>query len=146
MAKPCALTGTNLFLVASIAATPDFDNAAEVPPEFTGTQLSVPHPVNSLLYLRLRDDPDTVQGLVLPVQPASQAGSQAAAFQAQPAAVEQQSNQAVGRLQLTEDSLGLGVGEDDGDVALAFGANHPIQLPELPPQHPQPSTLNSQPP
>ncbi|MGD0788674.1 MAG: hypothetical protein ABR898_11865 [Terracidiphilus sp.] len=87
MAKPCALTGTNLFLVASIAATPDFDNAAEVPPEFTGTQLSVPHPVNSLLYLRLRDDPDTVQGLVLPVQPASQAGSQAAAFQAQPAAV-----------------------------------------------------------
>jgi hypothetical protein len=87
VAKLCALTGTNLFLVASIAATPDFDNAADVPPEFTGTQLSVRHPVNGLLYLRLRDDPDTVQGLVLPVQPSSQAGSRATAFQAQPAAV-----------------------------------------------------------
>jgi len=46
-----------------------------VPPEFAGTQLSVPHPVNGLLYLRLRDDPDTVQTLAMPVLPATQAGS-----------------------------------------------------------------------
>jgi hypothetical protein len=67
--KPCTLTGTNLFLTASIAASTRFDNAVEVPPEFTGTQLSVPHPVNGVLYLKLRDDPATVQTLTLPVMP-----------------------------------------------------------------------------
>ena len=36
-AKTCPLTGTNLFLAASIAATPDFDNPTEVPPDFPGT-------------------------------------------------------------------------------------------------------------
>ena len=69
-AKSCTLTGTNLFLAASIAATQDFNNATDVSPEFTGTQLSVPHPVNGVLYLKLRDDPATVQTLTLPVTPA----------------------------------------------------------------------------
>ncbi len=66
-AKPCTLTGTNLFLAASIAATQEFDNPADLPREFTGTQVSVPHPVNGVLYLKLRDDPETVQSLTLPV-------------------------------------------------------------------------------
>jgi hypothetical protein len=70
-AKPCTLTGTNLFLAESIAATQEFDNATEVPAEFTGTQLSVPHPVNGVLYLKLRDDPETEQTLSLPVAPVS---------------------------------------------------------------------------
>jgi hypothetical protein len=69
VAKPCTLTGTNLFLASSIAATPEFDNPADVPPEFTGTQLSVPHPANDVLYLKLRDDPETVQTLTLPLMP-----------------------------------------------------------------------------
>ncbi|MGB7549825.1 MAG: hypothetical protein WBM14_18965 [Terracidiphilus sp.] len=67
--KPCTLTGSNLFLATSVAATPDFNNPTDVPPDFTGTQLSVPHPVNGLLYLKLRDDPATVQTLALPVLP-----------------------------------------------------------------------------
>ena len=54
-----------------------------------------------------------------------------ALHQAQAAAVKQQSHQTVGRLQLAEDGLGLGVGEDDGNVAVAFGANHAIELAEL---------------
>jgi hypothetical protein len=70
IAKPCTLTGGNLFLAASIAATPDFENPTDIPRDFTGTQLTVPHPVNGLLYLKLRDDPDTVQTLTLPVTPA----------------------------------------------------------------------------
>jgi hypothetical protein len=79
VAKPCTLTGTNLFLAASIGATPELDNATDVPPEFTGTQLSVPHPVNGALYLWLRDDPETLQTLTLPVMPVSPPGSPAAA-------------------------------------------------------------------
>jgi hypothetical protein len=75
--KPCTLTGTNLFLAASIGATPDLGNAIEVPADYTGTQLSVPHPTNGVLYLSLRDDPATVQTLTLPLTPGPQAGPQA---------------------------------------------------------------------
>ncbi len=63
------LSGTNLFLATSFAATPDFDNPDDVPPQFTGTQLAVPHPVDGVLYVKLRDDPATVQTLTLPVTP-----------------------------------------------------------------------------
>jgi hypothetical protein len=70
VSKPCTLTGTNLFLATSIGAAPGLDNATEVSPDFTGTELSVPHPASGALYLRLRDDPQTVQTLTLPVIPA----------------------------------------------------------------------------
>jgi len=55
-----------------------------VAPEFAGTQLSVPHPVNGVLYLKLRDDPSTVQTLTMPILPAAAAGAQARAAQTQP--------------------------------------------------------------
>jgi hypothetical protein len=83
--KPCTLTGTNLFLASSIAASPDLNNPTDVPQDFTGTQLTVPHPANGTLYLRLRDDPATVQTLALPVTLASPPVSQALA-QPEPAA------------------------------------------------------------
>lgn len=67
--RPCTLTGTNLFLADSVAASPDFENAVDVPADFTGTQLTVPHPANGVLYLKLRDDPATVQTLALSVMP-----------------------------------------------------------------------------
>jgi len=79
IARPCTLSGTNLFLATSIAATNDFENATDVAQEFTGTQLSVPHPVNGVLYLKLRDDPSTVQTLTLPILPVAQAGTPTAA-------------------------------------------------------------------
>ena len=89
MAKPCTLTGTNLFLATSIGATADFENATDVSEEFTGTQLSVPHPANGVLYLKLRDDPETVQTLTLPVMPfGASAASQAQAQAAQPVRTE----------------------------------------------------------
>ena len=69
LAKACTLTGNNLFLATSIAATPEFENPVDVPPDYTGTQLTVPHPVNGALYLKLRDDPATIQTLELPVLP-----------------------------------------------------------------------------
>lgn len=69
LSKPCTLSGTNLFLADSVASSPDFDNSVDVPADFTGTQLTVPHPVSGVLYLKLRDDPDTVQTLSLSVMP-----------------------------------------------------------------------------
>lgn len=64
---PCALTGTNLFLAQSFSSTQDFGNPTDVPLDFTGTQLAVPHPVDGQLYVKLRDDPETAQTLKLPV-------------------------------------------------------------------------------
>ncbi len=86
-AKPCQLTGSNLFLITGIGATQDMNNAVDVPAEFTGNTLSVPNTIrsatavvtpastgkgpettlNATLYLRLRDDPETVQTLSLPI-------------------------------------------------------------------------------
>jgi hypothetical protein len=71
VAKPCVLSGSNLFLATAIAATPTFENPIDVPADFTGTQLPVPHPSSGTLYVKLRDDPGTVQTLTLPVLPAS---------------------------------------------------------------------------
>lgn len=89
--KPCTLTGTNLFLAESISAAEDFSNPTEIPPDFTGAQLVVPHPANGgLLYLKLRDDPQTVQTLTLPVtvvSPATLPPGQTAGIQVQPASV-----------------------------------------------------------
>jgi hypothetical protein len=65
--KPCLLDGSNLFLAASLSATPTFDNPTEVPPEFTGSELIVSHPVNGTLDVKLRDDPTIVQTVSLPV-------------------------------------------------------------------------------
>ncbi|HTW78306.1 MAG TPA: hypothetical protein VME23_02060 [Terracidiphilus sp.] len=67
VSKPCLLSGDDLFLADSFSSTPDFSNAVDVPPQFTGTQLTVPHPANGQLYLKLHDDPNTVQTLTLPV-------------------------------------------------------------------------------
>jgi hypothetical protein len=88
--KPCTLVGNNLFLAESISAAEDFSNATEIPLDFTGGQLAVPHPVNGgVLYLKLRDDPQTVQTLTLPVTvvtaQAGQPRGQTAAVQTQPA-------------------------------------------------------------
>ncbi len=68
-ARPCTLNGSNLFLARSFSATPGFENAVDVPPEFTGTQLTVPHPAGGVLYVKLRDDPATVQTLNLTPTP-----------------------------------------------------------------------------
>ena len=78
-ARPCVLVGTNLFLVASISASSEFNKPTNVPSDFTGTELSVPHPANGVLYLKLRDDTDTVQTLTLPVMPMSWLTQSAAA-------------------------------------------------------------------
>ena len=66
-AKPCILSGTDLFLATQISASASFDSAVNVPPEFTGTELVVPHPAKGVLFLKLRDDPANAEMLMLPV-------------------------------------------------------------------------------
>ncbi|HEX8711337.1 MAG TPA: hypothetical protein VF730_05645 [Terracidiphilus sp.] len=65
--RTCLLSGMNLFLADSFSATPDFANPIQVPVDFTGMDLEVPHPVSGALYVKLRDDPSTVQTLNMTV-------------------------------------------------------------------------------
>lgn len=62
-AEPCTLSGSNLFLLEAVASNPQFADATGVPDGFTGHTLSVPHPAQGPLYLRLRDDPSVTSEL-----------------------------------------------------------------------------------
>lgn len=67
--KPCTLSGTNLFLIDSVASDAQFTHSMPVPLGFAGSTLTVPRPNGTLLYIKLRDDPSTVNNVVLPVLP-----------------------------------------------------------------------------
>lgn len=67
ISKPCTLSGSNLFLATAIGAAQDMSNAVDVPGDFTGTELTVPHPAGGSLYVKLRDDSNTVQTLSMPI-------------------------------------------------------------------------------
>jgi hypothetical protein len=58
--QACKLTGSNLFLVDSVAGDPEFKDAVQVPAGFPGPALPVPRPGKHGLYLKLRDDPSVV--------------------------------------------------------------------------------------
>ena len=67
--KPCQLSGTNLYLIDSVASDPQFTHTAPVPAGFLDATLNVPRPGESGLYLKLRDDPSAVSTATLPVTP-----------------------------------------------------------------------------
>jgi len=67
--KPCTLSGTNLFLIDSVASDAQFTHNMPVPIGFADATLTVPRPNGTLLYIKLRDDPSTVNTVVLPVLP-----------------------------------------------------------------------------
>ena len=64
----CKLSGANLFLVQSVSSDADFTHSVEVPDGFPGYSLPVPHPVNDVLYVKLRDDPTAVSRATLAAQ------------------------------------------------------------------------------
>jgi hypothetical protein len=67
--KQCQLTGTNLFLIDSVASDEQFTHNAPVPTGFIDSTLNVPRPSGATLYFRLRDDPATVSAASLPESP-----------------------------------------------------------------------------
>jgi len=67
--KPCQLSGSNLYLIDSVASDPQFTHTAPVPTGFLDASLSIPHPADTGLYIKLRDDPSAVSTATLPVTP-----------------------------------------------------------------------------
>jgi hypothetical protein len=64
----CKLSGSDLYLLDSIAADPQFHNVVQVPDGFPGSTLPVPLPQSGALYVRLRDDPAIVNAANLGLQ------------------------------------------------------------------------------
>jgi len=67
--QPCKLYGASLFLIDAVASDAQFAHPVSVPLGFMEPTLTVPRPNGTLLYIKLRDDPATVDSLVLPVLP-----------------------------------------------------------------------------
>ncbi len=67
--KPCTLSGTNLYLIDSVASDPEFKSSVSTPEGFADSTLKVPRPNSALLYIKLRDDPSVVNTAALPVLP-----------------------------------------------------------------------------
>jgi hypothetical protein len=70
--KQCGLAGSNLFLIDSVASDAEFTHTISVPIGFADSSLNVPRPNGTLLYIKLRDDPATVNTLTLAVLPDEQ--------------------------------------------------------------------------
>jgi hypothetical protein len=67
--KQCTLSGTNLFLIESVASDSQFKHEVPVPLGFADQTVNVPRPNGTLLYIKLRDDPAAVNKAALPVLP-----------------------------------------------------------------------------
>jgi hypothetical protein len=64
----CKLSGSNLYLLDSVAGDVEFDHPVRVPEGFPGYTLPVPHPTDGQLYVKLRDDPSVVNRATLAAQ------------------------------------------------------------------------------
>jgi hypothetical protein len=71
---PCKLFGSDLFLVDSVSSEAQFTHPVQVPDGYTGYSLSVPHPTDGELFVKLRDDPSAIHAVALATQelPAAQ--------------------------------------------------------------------------
>jgi hypothetical protein len=62
----CTLTGDKLFLLDSVSTDPNFATSVSVPEGFVADDLTIPEPKSKTLYIKLRDDPATVDVAVFP--------------------------------------------------------------------------------
>ena len=65
---PCKLSGSDLFLVDAVSNEAQFTHPVQVPDGFTGYSLSVPHPTDGQLFVKLRDDPAAIHAVALATQ------------------------------------------------------------------------------
>jgi len=63
----CTLSGDKLFLLDSVSVDADFVESVKVPEGFVEDALAIPPPRGKTLYIKLRDDPATIDTIALPV-------------------------------------------------------------------------------
>jgi hypothetical protein len=64
----CKLSGSNLYLIDSVAGNAQFTDPVQVPEGFLGAALPVPHPREGTLFVKLRDNPLVVNPVTLTVR------------------------------------------------------------------------------
>jgi hypothetical protein len=67
--QPCTLEGSDLYLVDSFSTDQAFTAPIAVPEGFVGSSITIPHPADATFYVRLRDDPTTIDQVTMPVLP-----------------------------------------------------------------------------
>lgn len=65
--RQCMLSGSNLFMIDSIASDADFTDSVSVPLGFANSTVSIPRPKGTSLYIKLRDDPSVVSIATPPI-------------------------------------------------------------------------------
>ncbi len=65
-ARECTLSGDKLFLIDEVSSDSDFNTAVTVPDGYAQSTLLIPPLKGKTLYLKLRDDPTTVNTAVVP--------------------------------------------------------------------------------
>lgn len=61
----CTLSGTSLYLIREVATDAGFEHPTEVPDGFVGTSLEIPRPSGGQFFLKLRDDPEQTDAVVM---------------------------------------------------------------------------------
>ena len=61
----CTLSGTSLYLIREVAVDAGFEHPTEVPDGFVGTSLEIPRPSGGQFFLKLRDDPEQTDAVVM---------------------------------------------------------------------------------
>ncbi|MEO6829322.1 MAG: hypothetical protein ABI164_05890, partial [Acidobacteriaceae bacterium] len=68
LAAPCTMEGSSFFLLSAVSADPAFSSPGAVPDGYTGTTLTVPHPAaGTTLFFKLRDDPEPIDSVTVPL-------------------------------------------------------------------------------
>jgi hypothetical protein len=70
--KQCSLVGEKLYLLDSVSTDQEFTHSVDVPDGFLSNSLPIPRPKNKMLYVRLRDNPEDVDTIALPMVMATQ--------------------------------------------------------------------------
>ena len=70
--KQCTLSGDKLFLLDSVSVDPGFVNPVTIPEGFVDDAVTIPPPKARTVYIKLRDDPTTIDTAVVPLLPAQQ--------------------------------------------------------------------------
>ncbi len=63
----CSLSGSNLFLIDSVASDAGFTDSVAVPLGLVSSAIDVPAPKDGMLYIKLRDDPSVVSTATPPL-------------------------------------------------------------------------------
>jgi hypothetical protein len=65
--KQCSLVGEKLYLIEAVSTNQEFTNSVQVPDGFLANALPIPKPKNKTLYVKLRDNPEDIDTVALPM-------------------------------------------------------------------------------